>query len=555
MTRDWYKSFEIRHRFIAVLLLVFLAASVGRLYQLQILDQPFLRGQGDARALRQDKVIASRGMILDRQGEALAVSVPVDSLWFDPLLFKPSFEDVEWLSRKIDTTPESIHKKLDSNLKKRFVYLVRRVPPELAASILSRGMQGLYKQEDFKRYYPMGEITSHLLGFTNIEEYGQEGLEKSFDTLLQGVDGEKIVKKDRLGNVIETVRVNRPTTSGEDLKTTLDSRVQFIAYRALKEAVAHYHAKAGAVIVVDIPEASILAAVSQPGFNPNMMSARKGDSLRQRAFLDLIEPGSTIKPFAVLAALSSGINPEIMIDTTPGFIELSGYKIRDFRNYGRLNLTEIIQKSSNVGMTKLSMQLKDDVLSRFYEKIGFASRHLVDFPATPSPQVWPAEPRLVEKASMSYGYGFSITPLMLVDAYASIGRLGVFIPSKLTPEMSYSETQVFSAREAKIMLDMLEQVTTTSGTGSLAKPQGYRVGGKTGTSKKLGTDGKYTENNYVSLFVGLAPIDQPRLAILVMVDEPQGEDYYGGKVAAPVFKKVTEQTLPLLQIYSTSGRD
>lgn len=539
-----------RLNLVRVMFILFVAVLCWRLADLQILNPEFLRNQGDARHLRQVPVAAHRGMLLDRQGEALAISTPVNSIWLNPQDVAPDHPELSQLAQKLGVSSSRIRDKINANQSREFIYLQRRVTPELAQAVKDLGIHGVYLQREYKRYYPAGEVTSHLLGFTNIDDIGQEGLELTYDAVLTGRSGLKRMVRDSRGNFVEGGELIRPAKAGENIQLSIDLRLQHLSYQALKNAVTEHNAKAGTAVVLDIQTGEVLAMVNQPAFNPNNRSRLKASDFRNRAVTDLFEPGSTVKPFTVASAIKSGkYDLDSIINTHPGIYRVSGHPIRDFRDYGEIDLATLIQKSSNVAASKIALELEPQDLWQDFARFGLGEATGAYFPGEamgtmPDPQSW----RRLDIATMGFGYGLSTSALQLARAYSVLASGGIlkpvtFVKTNETPQ----GRRVFSADIMQQVLAMMEKVVEPGGTATRASVANYRVAGKTGTAKKA-TNGGYADKRYQSVFAGIIPASAPRLAMVVMVDEPRGEEYYGGAVAAPVFAEVMTGAMRLLNI-------
>lgn len=554
MTKAEKKVISYRFRFALVIfiLLLVLAAIVGRIVYLHVLDQGFLRNQGDARTLRVVTIPAYRGMITDRHGEPLAVTTPVDSIWADPQHAYITKKQLLALSQLLDIPVQTLKERLEKNVKREFVYLKRQVHPEIALQIEDLAIPGVYLQREYRRYYPAGAVTGHIVGFTDLDDHGKEGLELAYDQWLQGKPGSKRVLKDRLGRVVQDVEQIREPEQGRVLVTSIDRRLQYIAQRELVNAVMEHEASSGSLVVLDIKTGEILAMANYPTYNPNNWSDRVPDRSRNRAVTDLYEPGSVFKALAMASILETGTVPDnVIIDTNPGRLWLGGKLVRDPRSYGRLNLTGILARSSNVGITKLFLLQSNPFL--FYNtlyKLGFGKMTGSGFPGERSGQI--TKPIARDKFSQStqlFGYGVSVTMLQLAQAYAVLGSGGVkrsvtFL--KQDPDAVLDEEQVFSEENAKKMLERMVEVIQNG--GSHAKIPGYTVAGKTGTARKLASSGGYAEDKHRALFAGLVPGTDPRFVMVVMIDEPSKGVYYGNLVAAPVFSKVMAHVLRLYNI-------
>jgi cell division protein FtsI (penicillin-binding protein 3) len=547
-SRDKVSAFR-RNAVLGFFALAFVVLA-GRAFDLQILKQDFLRGEGDARHLRVVSIPAHRGMLLDRHGEPLAVSTPVDSVWANPRETLQSPERIAELARVLGMDGRELQRRLSERATREFVYLRRHVNPDVAARVEALGVPGVALQREFRRYYPMGEVAAHVLGFTNIDDQGQEGLELALDERLTGQPGAKRVLRDRLGRVIRDVENIRPARPGQDVTLTLDQRVQYLAYRELKAAVQAHGARAGSVVVMDARSGDILAMVNQPAYNPNNRAGPRGDASRNRAVTDVFEPGSTIKPFTVAAALESGaVRPDATLDTAPGLFRVGRHTIRDIRNYGRIDLATLLGKSSNIGASKLALGMEPEHLWTLFHRAGLGRGTGSGFPGEAAGLLrdfyyW----RDVERATLAFGYGMSVTPLQLAQAYAALANDGVMpAPRFVQGQAVRPPERVMSAETAVRVRRMLEGAISPDGTGHRAAVEAYRVAGKTGTVRKSGAGG-YAEDRYVAVFAGIAPASRPRLVMVVIIDEPAGEEYYGGQVAAPVFSRVMQGAVRLLDI-------
>ena len=526
------------------------ASLVARAVHLQVLDKDFLNKQADTRHLRTERISAHRGTITDRYGEPLAISTPVDSVWVNPQEFASAVDNVPQLARTLDIDSQILMRRITRSMDKEFLYLKRHLNPEQAEQVLALKLPGINVQREYRRYYPASEVTGHLVGFTNIDDEGQEGLELAFNHWLAGESGAKRVLKDRLGRSIENVESIRPARHGKDLKTSIDLRLQYLAYRSLKAAIKTHEARSGSIVVLDVKTGEVLAIVNQPTYNPNDRSQFAAERYRNRAITDIFEPGSSIKPLVVAAALESGqYRPSSTVDTAPGYVTVGAKKIEDRHNLGRVSLTTILARSSNVGVTKLAMTLEPDQLWDTMTQFGFGALTTSGFPGESAGMLthfshW----QPISQATLAYGYGVSVTPLQLAQAYAVIGDGGSMRPISLVGlDQSNEGEKVISEDTAFAVRRMLEEVVRPGGTGTKASVDGYRIAGKTGTARKFATGG-YSEDKYISIFAGLAPASDPRLATVVVIDEPQGELYYGSDVAAPVFADVMTESLRLLAV-------
>ncbi len=523
---------------------------VARAVQLQVFNKEFLNKQADTRHLRTERITAHRGTITDRNGEPLAISTPVDSIWANPRELGPAVDRLPELARLLGLDPQQLMRRVTRSMDKEFLYLKRHLSPEQAQQVLALKLPGVNVQREYRRYYPAGEVAGHLVGFTDIDDEGQEGLELAFNHWLSGESGAKRVLKDRLGRSVENVESIRPPNHGKDLRTSIDLRIQYLAYRTLKKSIQQYNAESGSIVILDVLTGEILAIVNQPTYNPNDRSQFSAERYRNRAVTDIFEPGSSIKPLVVAAALESGeYRPSSIVDTAPGFVVVGPKKIEDGRNLGRVSLTTILARSSNVGVTKLAMTLEPDQLWNTMTDFGLGALTSSGFPGESAGLLthfshW----RPISQATLAYGYGVSVTPLQLAQAYSVLGGEGVLRPVSLVALDEPAEgRQVLTRQTAAAVRRMLEEVVRPGGTGTKAAVTGYRVAGKTGTAWKFAAGG-YSEDKYISIFAGLAPASEPRLAAVVVIDEPSGELYYGSDVAAPVFADVMTESLRLLAI-------
>ncbi len=544
------KDYQWRLYLVMAVLLLLAGTVVTKLVYLHVLDRGFLRNQGDARTLRVVQMPAHRGMVLDRNGEPLAVSAPVESLWLNPSEFQADEAQQAELAKRAGITLKRLKNLLERYADRQFVYLNRQMIPADAQKALALGLDGVYSDKEYKRYYPAAEVATHLVGFTNVDGKGQEGMELAFDEWLRGVPGRKQVLRDRLGRIIKDIQALESAQPGRDLQLSIDLRLQYLAYRELKAAVQSHRAKSAAAVVLDAHTGEVLAMVNQPSYNPNDRERIKVNSLRNRATTDTFEPGSTVKPFTVAAALSSGqYRLDSTVDTSPGYFRVRNKTIRDHRNYGVLDLTAIITKSSNVGVSKLALSIEEDAVRTLLANAGLGQASGSGFPGEQAGRLphYPAK-RVVERAAMSYGYGLAVTPLQLAQSYMSFAAGGIKRPvSLLKVDGPVPGERIMPAPVAQAVLAMMETVTEKGGTGTRARIPAYRVGGKTGTVHKVGSNG-YEDDQYVAVFAGVAPISSPRLVTVVMVDEPQGKEYYGGEVAAPVFSRIMAGALRLMNV-------
>ncbi len=538
---------------LAGLSVAFVAVASSVFYR-QVVETDFLRGEGERRYLRVGEIPARRGMILDRNGEALAVSTPVETIWVDPRKLIAHLDALPDLAKCLGLKPADLRERVQANAERGFMYLKRRV--SLAESnavrevIERRGIDGVDFETEYRRFYPGVEVFGHVLGFTDIEDRGQEGIEAAYDQLLRAEPGQRRVIQDGRKRIVQEVEQIRPPRPGKDLVLSLDRRLQFLAYRELKAAVMANKAVGGTAVVLDVSTGEVLAMVNQPGYNPNDLSGKDADRRRNRALTDVMEPGSTAKPLVVAAVLERGlVTPKTRINTS-GPLRVGSNTVQDVHNYGSLDVTGIITKSSNVGVVKLAQMMDYAGLWKEYDALGFGHPTGVEFPAESRGVLrnhtrW----RPFDHATMAFGYSFSVTALQLAQAYGIVAADGVKRPVTLIKrEKAPAEARVMSAKTARAVRVMMGTVVSDQGTAKRAAVPGYAVGGKTGTAKKASGRHGYAAGRYQALFAGIAPIGNPRLVMVVMIDEPRGGAYYGGVVAAPVFAKVMEGALRLFNV-------
>jgi cell division protein FtsI (penicillin-binding protein 3) len=542
-----------RGRLLAVLgvLAVATVGLIARAVQLQLVSQDFYEDQGNARFTRTEKLVAHRGAIFDRNGEPLAVSTPVDAVWVNPQLLEKSTDQYRRLAEAINRDVRWLTQRVSSNLDREFLYLVRGMRPDDAAQVKALKIPGVNLLREYRRYYPAGEVTGHVLGFTGIDDGGQEGLELAFDSLLAGEEGKKRVIRDLKGNIVEDIESISAARPGGDLVSSIDLRIQYLAYRELKSAIAQHHAQSGSVIVIDVETGEVLAMVNQPGFNPNDREQLDARNYKNRAATDIFEPGSSIKPFIVAAALETGrYHGNTVIDTAPGFIRVGIKTFTDEHNLGAAPLTTLLAKSSNVGMAKIALSLEPKKMWGMLNAFGFGAVSGSGFPAESAGMLENyARWRDINIATISHGNGIAVTPLQLGHAYAILGAGGVSRPISLRRvDAPIAGTRVLSESVAHELLSVMENVVSEEGTGSRAALLGYRVAGKTGTAWKPAQGGGYSGEHYIGTFGGVVPVSHPKLATIVMIDDPEGKTYHGGEVAAPVFANVMAGALRLLGI-------
>ena len=533
---------------LALALVVFTVLSL-RVVQLHTADNEELQNQGDKRYLREVKIIPQRGRILDRNGQVLSVSTPMDSLVADPTVFCQAQVAWQAMLKHIDITQNSLQKKCKKFARASFMYIKRQLPPIVADQVMAMKIPGIETRREYKRYYPGGPVSAHLIGFTDVDGNGQEGLERVFDEHLSGHEGRQRLLKDLAGHYVESVENIQQVQHGADLVITIDQRVQSLASRHLEAAIKRHDAAGGSIVVLGIPRGEIIAMVNSPQFNPNDRSSIASGMFGNSTVANTLEPGSTAKPFTIAMALESGsVNADTLIDTSPGYYRLPGHTIRDMRNYGELSVFDVLVHSSNIGTSKIALALPIDDLYSTLSKVGFGTRSGT-LPGEVS-GVLSKRVRKIEHAALSYGYGFSATPLQLARAYTVFATDGVLLPVTLKlkePEYHATGERVFDVATVASIRAMLEQVATPKGTARKARVARYRIGGKTGTTHKL-INGNYKNKRYVSLFAGLAPITNPQFVMVVVIDDPKGRFYHGGDVAAPVFASLMADLMRLYNV-------
>jgi cell division protein FtsI (penicillin-binding protein 3) len=544
-------TYQWRLIIVVFLLFTIVLGLISRLINLTVINRQFLRHQGNARTVRTVNIPTHRGMILDRNGEPLAISTPVEAIWIDPAYFKPNRQQLSLLSHFLRINPKTILEIERRGRLKEFVYLKRGLNPSLAKQIKDLKIPGVFLQTEYHRYYPEGPVMAHVVGLTNVDDQGQEGLELAYNSWLEGQSGLKKVIKDRLGHIVSNIRMIRPPKPGHDLRLSIDKRIQYVAFRELKAGIERYQADSGSVVVLDVKTGEILAMVNWPSYNPNDRLTVHDGHTRNRALTDLFEPGSTIKSFSMASVLASGqFKPNTQIDTSPGWMIVAGKRIRDEHNNGIMDLSKILQISSNMGMSKLVLSLPAENLWNTLNAVGFGQITQSAFPgertgSLPNFKVW--NPFVL--ATLSFGYGLSVTALQLAQAYAVLAHGGVKIPVtflKVNEEPPIGQ-QVLNKPIGREILAMLESVLTKGGTAPLARVPGYRVTGKTGTARIVGLHG-YEKHRYNSIFIGIAPASHPRLVVAVVLHDPKGRWYYGGYTAGPIFSQVMNNALHLLNI-------
>ncbi|MBC3832944.1 penicillin-binding protein 2 [Undibacterium amnicola] len=542
-----------RSRLVLFFLFAAFVALIVRALWLQGMSTEFLQKQGASRYARTLELSATRGKIIDRHGQVLASSVPVKAIWAssESVLEAPQ-EKIVQLAALLDMSEQELRKKLV--LDRQFVYLKRQAEQPLVDKVLALNIPGVKTEKEYKRFYPEGEVMAHVVGFTNVEDKGQEGIELASEKNLAGKTGSRRVIKDRLGRVVEDIESVRPPHDGKDMKLSIDSKIQYIAYTHLKDAVEKFKAKAGGAVVLDVQTGEILALVNLPTYNPNDRSVLTGAQLRNRVITDTFEPGSTMKPFPVALALDTGrVKPDTLIETAPGHMTIGSATIHDAHRQGTLTVAGVIQKSSNIGTAKMALQMPPQEMWEMFATLGFGQQPNIGFPGAVAGRMrnfktW----KPIEQATMSYGHGLSVSLLQIARAYMIFARKGDMIP--LTFQQSTAMpvgTRVISEKTAMQMREMLESVTQPGGTATQARVPGYRVAGKTGTAHKI-EHGKYV-NKYIGDFVGFAPVSNPRIIVAVMIDEPSGGVYYGGSVAGPVFAAITANVLRSMNVVPDSS--
>jgi len=523
-------------------------ALIGRAVDLQLIDNDFYRKQGDERFLREIEIPTTRGMITDRNGEPLAVSSPVESVWANPQELTKNPARLPELAKALGVPPDYLKRKVSQRATKEFMWLKRRINPAQSRKILAHNIPGVFSQREFRRFYPQGEAMAHILGFTDIDDHGQEGVELAFDEWLRGTAGAKKVIRDRRGRIVENVDLVRAAEPGKDLTLSIDRRIQYLTYRELKNALLESGASSGSAVVLDVATGEVLAMANLPSYNPNAVTGGNRDAHRNRAVTDLIEPGSTMKPLTVAAALEAGvITPQSRFNTAPGWMPNGRYRTTDTHNYGVLDTTGVITKSSNVGAAKIAQLLPNETFYSFVRKFGYGESTHSGFPGEaaglfPAPARWSG----TTKQTMSYGYGLSVTPLQIAHTYATLANHGRAIAPTFVKGQRNDAKDVLEPEIAQEVMRMMQTVTEKGGTAPQAAILGYHVAGKTGTARKA-SGGGYSRR-YVAFFAGVVPVDKPRFAMSVVIQDPTIGSYFGGLVSAPVFKNVMEGALRLMDV-------
>jgi cell division protein FtsI (penicillin-binding protein 3) len=542
--------------FVSLAAITLLGIIIWKIFDLQVINNTVLQEQGNMRTVRNDVIAAHRGNIMDRNGQALAISTPVQSLWLNPREILPnpsSWEKLKAALPAIDINAEVLWNRVQVNADREFLYIKRRLAPADARKILDLDIRGVYAQEEYMRFYPLGEVAAHVLGLTNADDVGQEGIELAYEEWLQGKPGSRQVLKDRRGGIIREVKINEMAEPGKDLVLSIDSRIQYLAYKALKEEVTRRHAKAGTATVLDVETGEVLAMVSQPSYNPNNRNSLADDAMRNRSIVDLMEPGSTVKPFTIMAALESGLfDTDSIIDTNPGYVRVDGQLKKDPVNYQEVTLEKIITKSSQVGAIKLGLAMGHDPMIDVLQRVGFGTAIGTGFPGEAS-GVLPSFPRWSKSdiATLAYGYGFQVTPLQIAQAYMIYANEGIKKPvSLLKTEGPVEGERVLDQDLVRKVNRMLETVVSKKlgGTGVRAAIPSYQVAGKTGTAWFYNVGGGYDNENYNAYFAGFVPARNPRIVAVISIHQPQGDETGGGTVAAPAFAKIAAGAMRILNV-------
>ncbi len=529
-------------------MLLICCVMVWRVFDLHIGERDFLQKQGDARTVRIESISAHRGMIRDRRGKPLAISSPVGSLWVNPKRLGESDEDLASLAEILKLKPDTLKEKIQANQQKNFLYLKRHLPPEIAEQIRGLQLSGVHIEREFHRFYPAGEVAAHILGFTDVDDQGQEGVELAYNDWLKGNAGRKKVLKNLYGEIVKDIRPLEEASPGKELSLSIDLRVQYHAYRELKTAVQYYKAESGSIVILDVATGEVIAMANQPAYNPNNRANMKIDHVRNRAVTDVFEPGSTVKPFTIAVGLESGsFKIDSKVDTNPGYIQVDSKTIRDPSNRGILSLSEIIAKSSQVGITKVALSLDEQDVWNMFSQVGFGQSTGSGFPGESLGQLpnhlrW----KPIERATFAYGYGFSVTPLQLAAAYLTIASGGYKRSISLLKSPEVQSVRVMDEQVAHQIMGMLKHVVA-DGTGEKAQIDSYTVAGKTGTVRKVSEAG-YQDTHHLAFFAGITPAENPRLVAVVLINDPSVHEYGGGAIAAPVFSRIMSGALRLLNV-------
>lgn len=547
-----------RHKFLLIIFLSLLLILLIKLVKLQVFEQEFLKKQGNARVIRVVKVQPYRGMILDRNGEPLAVSTQVESVWVNPKMFDINNAHVAKMLSLLEISKYDLINKINKYAGKEFIFLKRHISPNLAIKIADLSIPGVNFTPEYKRYYPTGAVSAHVLGFTNLDDQGISGLEYLYDNRLQGIAGKKIVINDRLGREVEYINNIQDMQAGEDLVTSIDHRLQYLSYRELSKAILKHKAKSGSVVMLDVKTGEVLAMVNHPTFNPNeKITDIRSEKYRNIAVTDYFEPASSVKVFSMASVLERGVSPNTLVDTNPGLLQLKGGVVKDLKNNGVLSMAAILQNSSNIGISKLvladfnrSSSFSANALWDMYDRVGFGTTTNSGFPGESSGVLnLPGKHQQFVLATMSFGYGIATTPLQLARAYAILGSSGIKTPvSFLKSHQAPVGTRVMTTKVTEQVMELLA-LSANRRASKLTKVEGYHVAGKTGTARKLGKYG-YDQNKHLAVFCGLAPVKKPKLAIVVTVHEPSSSGYYGNQVAEPVFIKIVSEALRILNVPS-----
>lgn len=551
MTKDIDSRYPGRFKFMLVLLALVVGVIVWKLADQHLINNEFLKNQGDLRSVRYMPIPAHRGIITDRNGQYLAVSTPAITLWANPK--ELSQEPNEWpkLAKALNQDINTLTERIKINSEKEFMYLVRGMDPDQANTVLEQKFSGVYSLEEYRRFYPAADVTAHVVGFTNIDDKGVEGVELAYDNWLKGIPGKREVLKDRRGHLIKDVQVISNAKAGKGVALSIDLRLQYLASRELHNAIEEYGAASASLVLIDIKTGEVLALANQPTYNPNNRSQLKPEEMRNRAMLDAFEPGSTVKPFSMVAALTTGRwKPSDTVDVTGGKLKVGNYIIKDVSRATILDLTGVLKKSSNIGMSKIAFDIGAEPIYNVMQKVGFGKDTGLGFPGEsggflPVHRKW----AMAETATLSYGYGLSVTPIQLAHAYATLANGGIALPLSLVKKSELPRgTQVLDPAVAKTVLGMLRAVVEDQGGVFRARVNGYHIAGKSGTARKTVVNRGYEENHYRSFFAGIAPATNPRFAMVVVIDDPTKVGYFGGLVAAPVFSRVMAGTLRMMNI-------